>query len=318
MNTEDVTLQELIVRALTGRDQRARQSLQTAAASDPELERFCAELQGVVSELAGTADWLSSGPSAELTAKIRQAVIAKLPAAPPHFRTVLLEADLGRRSAARRALLVLVAGVVCVAALLYLWQRSPAEERRLKLTGKSVFESSLQDGMPRGWQKAGEQNWLAGSEGLHTAGNEESGALYYKEGFAADAALALDLDLHVPELGELSSAMVFLADGNGEDAPALDASSRPRSALALEIAADSLVLNGPGRTLLQSRPETGGGGRFYRLRIEYLGSAARVLINNAIFYDGPVPQPRGPFFAGLRVAGPKKNEIRFNTLRLER
>jgi len=320
MNNDDVTLQELIVRALTGRDQSARHALEAAAAGDDELMRFCVELEDVVSLLHGSPDWRAAAPSAELTAKIRQAVVSKLPAAPPHFRTVMLEADLGRRRATRNLVLGVVLGVVAAMALIASWPKARPEGERLMLTGKLVSESALKPGEAlTPWTFSREEKWEIKTEGLHSSGNEESGAAFLKGTLSADAAIALNVDVHVPELGERSSVTVFLADAESESGPSFDAASRPRSALALEIAADGLVLTGPGRALLQSRPDSNADGRFYRIRLEYLGRVVRVLINNESFFDGPLPQPtRGPFFAGLRVAGPKKNEIFFNTIRLER
>jgi len=320
VNNEDVTLQELIVRALTGRDQLARQSLQSAAGMDPELQKFCSELEDVVSLLAGSKDWRDAEPSAELTAKIRQAVVSKLPAAPPHFRTVMLEADLGRRRAARKFVLSVVIGVLFVAGLLYLWQRPRLEGERLALTGTLVIDAPLKPGDKLdGWSFTREERWEIEANGLHTTTGEEFGAMFLKESFPADHAVGFNLDVHVPELGEASSLTVFLADAEGEATPGFDAASRPRSALALELAGDSIVLNGPGRALLHSRPGNTAGGRYIRIRMEFLGRLVRVLVNNETFFEGPLPQPpRGPLFAGIRVAGPKKNEIFFNSIRIER
>lgn len=320
MDNEDATLQELIVRALTGSDQSARQSLQAAAGMDPELQKFCSELEDVVSLLAGSKEWRDATPSAELTAKIRQAVVTKLPTAPPHFRTVMLEADLGRRRAARKLILTVILAVLCVAGLAYLWQRPRLEGEKLALSGKLVVDAPLKIGDKiDGWSFTREERWEIVANGLHTTSGEEFGAMFLKENFSADHAVGLNLDVHVPELGEGSSVTVFLADADGESTPGFDAASRPRSALALELAGDSLVLNGPGRALLHSRPGNTAGGRFFRIRMEYLGRIVRVLINNETFFEGSLPQPpRGPLFAGMRVAGPKKNEIFFNSIRIER
>src|SRR5260221_2580817 len=114
MPLDDPSLQELIVRALTGQDRQAQQSLADAAAKDPELRKFCDELDEVVSLLAGSKEWRKQFPSAELTEKVRQAVVSKLPSAPPHFRTVMMESDLGRRRSMRWILFV----VILLAALL--------------------------------------------------------------------------------------------------------------------------------------------------------------------------------------------------------
>ncbi|HYG73880.1 MAG TPA: hypothetical protein VEK08_02515 [Planctomycetota bacterium] len=320
MNNDDVTLQELIVRALTGRDHGARSTLEAAAAGDPELMRFCAELEDVVSMLHGSPDWRAAAPSAELTAKIRQAVVSKLPAAPPHFRTVMLEADLGRRRATRNLVIISLLLIVALIAAIASWPKPKSEGERLKLSGKLLSEAALKAGEPlSAWTFAREEKWEIRGEGLHSSGGEDAGAAFLKEALSADAALAMNVDVHVPELGDRSNVTIFLTDAEGETGPSFDAASRPRSALALEIAADGLVLNGPGRSLLHSKPDSNADGRFYRIRMEYLGRFARVLINNETFFDGPIPQPmRGPLYAGVRVAGPKKNDIFFNTVRLER
>ena len=159
MVDDDVTLQELIVRALTGRDEMARRSMDSAAASDPELQKFCDELQDIVGTLAGSSDWRALTPSSELTARIRQAVVAKLPAAPPHFRTVLLEADLGRRRAARRV--VLQAGALLIAAALvaYLWQRPQTGSGRLDIGGRLVYQAAWKGEPLQGFSMAREEKW---------------------------------------------------------------------------------------------------------------------------------------------------------------
>jgi hypothetical protein len=320
MNNDDVTLQELIVRALTGRDQLARQSLQSAATMDPELQKFCSELDDVVSLLTGSQDWRAATPSAELTAKIRQAVVSKLPTAPPHFRTVMLEADLGRRRAARKTVVFIVVALIALAGVIYLWQKPRLEGERLELTGKLVLDSALKPGDSLlGWNFTRDEKWDISKDGLHTTAGEDFAAMYLKEGFPSDHALALNMDVHVPELGEGSSVTLFIADAGGDAAPGFDAASRAQSALALDVAGDSLVLNGFGRALLHSRPGNTAGGRFLRIRMEFLGRRTRVLINNESFFEGALPQPpKGPLFAGMRVAGPKKNEIFFNTIRVER
>ena len=319
MRNDDVTLQELIVRALSGRDNEARRSLENAAASDPELQRFCSELEEVVSALAGSTDWRAAAPSPELTAKIRQAVVAKLPSAPPHFRTVLLEADLGHRRATRRLLLWAVLLAVALAALLYLWQKPRGEGERLHLTGKSVFEAPLNGEPLKGWEFVREAAWQCGPDGLHSGGTDDSDAAYLKDGFSAEHALACNVDVRIPGLDEESSVTVFLADTHGSARPLFDAWLHPSVALELEITADGLVLNGPGRTLLQSQPAANAGGTFLRLRMEHLGRQARVVVNGKVLFEGPLPRPlQGPLHCGMRVAGRKKNQVLFNALRIER
>ncbi|MGD0089988.1 MAG: hypothetical protein ABSE73_08715 [Planctomycetota bacterium] len=323
MNNEDLTLQELIVRALTGRDNEARRSLETAAASDPELRRFYSELEDIVSVLSGSPDWRAAKPSPELTAKIRQAVVAKLPAAPPHFRTVLLESDLGRSRATRRLLLCLALPVLLAAAALYLWRRPGAEGERLKLAGKSVFEAPLQGQPLSGWEFVRGAAWQTGPDGLHSSGVDDSDAAYLKDGFSAGSALACNVDVRVPGLDEQSSVTIFLADAQGAAHPLFDAWLHPAAALELEITADGLVLNGPGngpeKTLLQSQPAVNAAGTFLRLRLEHLGRQACVVVNGKVLFEGALPRPLlGPLHPGIRVAGPKKNEILFNALRIER
>jgi len=319
MRNDDLTLQELIVRALTGRDNEARRSLDNAAASDPELRRFCSELEEVVSALAGSTDWRTAAPSPELTAKIRQAVVAKLPSAPPHFRTVLLEADLGHRRATLRLALWALLLAAAVTALLYVWPRPRGEGERLKLTGKSVFEAPLKGEPLKGWEFVRQAAWQNEAQGLHSGGTEDSDAVYLKEGFSAEQALACNVDVSTPGLDEQSSVTVFLADAQGAERPLSDAWLRPSVALELEITADGLVLYGPGKTLLQSQPLAFAGGTFLRLRLEHLGRQARVVVNGKVLFEGPLPRPfQGPLHPGMRVAGQRKNQVLFNALRIER
>jgi hypothetical protein len=319
MNGDDVTLQELIVRALTGRDETARRSLDDAAAIDQDLQRFCAELDEVVVMLTGCREWRAAKPTPELTAQIRAAVVSKLPAAPPHFRTVLLEADLGRRRAARRLTIALVVAAAVVAGVLYLFQRSRGESERWKLSGKLVLDAPLKGEPLKGFEFVRETNWQSAAEGLRSNGAEDSGAVCLKEGYDAGRALALNVEVRMPALDEQSGVTIFLADAPGAGRPAFDSASRPQHALALEITADSLVLTGPGHAFLQSRSSSGAGGAFLRVRIEHLGAYARVLVNEQPFFDGVLPRRlQGPLCPGVRVSGPRKNEVIFNALRLER
>ena len=319
MKNDDLTLQELIVRALTGRDNNARRSIEAAAASDPELQAFYAELEDVVSTLTGSRDWRAAAPTPEIAAKIRQAVVAKLSAAPPHFRTVMLEADLGRRRATRRLLLCIGVAVVLLGALVYLWQRPRWEGERLKLKGKSVFEAPLKGEPLQGWEHIREAPWQSGSAGLHSGGSEDSDAVYLKEGFAADSALAFNVDVRIASLDERSSVTVFLADAQGAPHPLFDPWLQPVTALGLEVTADGLVLNGPGNALLHSQPAANASGAFLRLRVEHLGRYVRAVVNEKVLFEGPLSRPlHGPVHPGMRVVGPRKNEILFNAARVER
>jgi hypothetical protein len=319
MNNDDVTLQELIVRALTSRDSDARRSIEEATASDPELMRFFTELEDVVTTLAGSNDWRAAAPSVELTAKIRQAVVAKLPAAPPHFRRVVLEADLGRRRAARHVLLWIAAGLLGLAGLLYFWQRPRTEGSRLMLSGKSVFEAPFKGESLKGWAFIRETPWQVGADGVHSVSAEDSDAVYLKDGFGAEDALAFNVDVRVPGLDEQSTLTVFLADAQGAAQPVFDAWCDPLAALELEITADGFVLNGPGRALLRSQPASNTAGSFVRLRLEHLGRHARAVVNGKVVFEGVLTRSlQGPLHPGMRVSGPQKNEILFNAARIER
>lgn len=319
MQNDDVTLQELIVRALTGRDNEARRTIENAAASDPELQRFYAELEEIAGVLAGSSDWRAVKPSVELTNKIRQAVVAKLPSAPPHFRTVILESDLGRRRATQRLLLWLFLTALLAVVVVVAWPRPRGENDRQTLSGKSVYEAPLKGEPLQGWQFVRGTAWRTGPEGLQAGGADETDAAYLKEGFSAEQPLAYDVDVCLPALGEQTSVTVFLAEAQGALAPAFDAWLRPEEALELELTADGLVLNGPGKTLLRSQPAPQAGGAFLRLRLEHLGKQARVVVNGKALFEGFLPRPlQGVLYPGLRVAGPNKNEILFNALRIER
>ncbi|MCY3023963.1 MAG: hypothetical protein NTW87_33710 [Planctomycetota bacterium] len=319
MVDDDVTLQELIVRALTGRDQQARKSLDAAAASDPELQRFCAELDEVVTTLAGSTSWRAAPPSPELTAMIRQAVISRLPAAPPHFRTVMLEADLGRRRARKRLVLWVLLGLVLLAAAIYVCQRPPREGERLRLTGKAVFDAPLKGEPLNGWEFVTAAPWNSAAEGLRAGGATDVAALHLKDGFDCARALAFNVDLRVVSLDDETAVTVFLADAQGGVQPLFGPAARPRAALELDITADGMFLYGPSHALLQSQPAAIASGMFMRVRMEYLGQEARVLVNGKVLFEGALPRPlQGPLYPGMRVTGPKKNEIAFNSVRVER
>ena len=91
------------------------------------------------------------------TGAFNQAVVTKLPAAPPHFRTVLLEADLGRRQAARKLVFTVVVAVLGFTGLLYLWQRPHAEGVAVQRVDVGAdpgidpqFEAAIDDSLPKG------------------------------------------------------------------------------------------------------------------------------------------------------------------------
>lgn len=317
----DPTLQELIVRALSGQDPRARRRLDDAAGRDPDLKRFCDELDEVVSELIGHREWRRQAPSPELTAKIRQAVIAKLPDAPPHFDTVLMDADLGRRRTLWKVLAAVLLGAVVLTFVFWNASRSRTGSPRLALGGRVAFEAKLQGEPLEGWTFLGDGSWVGNAEGsrLDAPAGSEAAAAYLKRGIRGDEALAFNLDVNAPELEPGSLVSVFFADGADGPESSFSSSARPERALLLELSGDGLVLYGPERNLLQSRPVTQSGAGYYRLRLEHLGPDVRVLVNGEVFYDGPAGRPlRGPLHPGWRVAGLQKGAFRFNSARLER
>lgn len=322
MSKDDPTLQELIVRALTGTDRHAKESLESAVAGDPALRQFCAELDDVVNLLAGCKDWRRQSPTAELTAKIREAVATKLPTAPPHFRTVFMEADLGRRSSMRKLVAVIVVLLLLIAAAIPFFLKQDQDVvRRPKLEGKAIFETTLtKDGDPlQKWSQSGTGAWEIGGGSLHAQESENPGAFYLKEGFDAGHPLAFDIQTSVPELDEHSTVSVFLADAAGATQPVFNAGARPAQALSLEIGRDGLVLSCPARPLLQSKPRENLNAHLYRLRMEYFGSSIRILVDGEVFFDGAdIATPQGPLHPGVRVAGPQKNAVRFNAVRIER
>ena len=319
MAREDATLQELIVRALTGMDARARQSLDSAAARDPQLRQFCAELDEVVNLLAGSKDWRAETPSAELTAKVRRAVAEKLPSAPPHFRKVLIDEDLGRGEMLRKLTLGSAGALILLLVLAWMWFSRTGGPGPLKLDGRVIFEAPLKDGSLAGWARAGDGAWQSGPDGLRVEGGDDPSAYFLQNGFDVSEPLAFVIDVSVPSLDSGSNVVVFLAEGAGGAQPVFRDGFRPARALALEIGRDGLLLSGANGAPLQSRPLSNAAARFYRLRLELLGQRARVLMNDEIFFDGPLAHPpRGALHAGVRVAGPQKSEVRFNAARLER
>jgi hypothetical protein len=100
--------------------------------------------------------------------------------------------------------------------------------------------------------------------------------------------------------------------------PTFTPEGRPERSISLVLNADSLVLYDASQAFLSSRP-LGKAQGFYTLRIEYLGAHLRVLVKGEVLYDGPLNQVlRGPLHIGLRTSGPRKVDLRFNAVRLER
>lgn len=320
MAYDDVTLQELIVRALTGMDKRASASLEVATAGDPELKQFCNDLDQVVNLLAGCKDWRSEPPSQELTAKIRKAVAEKLSAAPPHFRTVMIEADLGRRKSVKRVLLFAVFAILAAAIITWLSGFRVGSGEGLRLAGVVLYEASLSkpDDLKR-WENLGDGTWSAGADGASVKGGDAASALVLKDGFDGKDALAFEIDAKLPGLDEQSGVVVFWAEGSESAQPGFNASARPNRALSIEITRESLVLTGPDQVLLQSAPTSSAEPRFIRIRLEHLGDRVRALINGKVFFDGTtVHALRGRLFPGMRLVGSQKVEVRFNAPRVER
>ena len=319
MAHEDPTLQELIVRALTGRDAKARQLLDNAASSDPELRQFYAELNEVVNVLAGSTDWRNQAPSPSLSVKIWDAVSEKMQSAPPRFHTVLLEADLGRRRAVTRLILVILAGTLILGLLAWAVFKRREGDGRLKLSGKMVFQTNLKNNKIQDWQLAGEAAMETGSDGFRFGDGEAAGTLFLKKGFDAESAIAFEIDVNVPELDEKSNVVVFLAESEDAAQPLFHAGTRPAQALSIEISQAGMVLSDAEHALLHSSPRSHPGAFLYTLRLEHLGPRVRALINGDVFFDGlPSRQLRGKLFPGIRLMGPQKNLVRFNNARVER
>jgi hypothetical protein len=316
---DDKSLQELIVRALTGLDARARQSLDAATRNDPALRQFCAELDEVVSLLVGSKEWRSEKPSAELTAKIRSAVASKLPSAPAHFRTVMLEGDLGRS----KTILGVILALLCVASLIVVavhwWNVQRAVDRNLVLAHQVIIDTRFNEKQFTGWDFVGDGAWESGPDGLKVTGSDEPGAIVMRKGYDAEHALAFQLDVAVPGLEERSNAIIFLAEAADAPLPAFSPAIQPGQALTLEITRDGVFAYGPDQALLQSRPVSNAQPHFYQVRLEHLGPRVRVLINGETFFEGPASRPlHGNLHPGARLAGPQKKEVRFNAVRVER
>ena len=320
MSPDDLSLQELIVRALTGLDNRARQSLDAASAGDPELRQFCAELDEVVSLLVGSKDWRSEKPSAELTAKIRSAVASKLPSAPPHFRTVMMESDLGRRKTIIGLVVAIIAVLgVLILAISFIGLPHFGGDQALTLSHNVAYSASLKESKLNGWELVGDGTWEPGKDGLKAGGSDDAGAIYLQSGYDAEHAIAFQIEVGVPGLDERSKAVVFLAEGGGSGAPAFTPSVQPAQALTLEITRDGVFASGPDHQLLQSRPVSNAEAHFYQVRLEHLGGRVRVLVNGEVFFEGPASRPlHGTLYPGIRLAGPQKKDVRFNAARVER
>ncbi len=318
MSPDDASLQELIVRALTGLDNRARQSLDAASAGDPELRQFCAELDEVVSLLVGSKDWRNEKPSAELTAKIRTAVASKLPSAPPHFRTVMLESDLGRRKTIIGLVVAIVAALgALILAISFIGLPKFGGDQALSLGHNVAYSATLKEPKLIGWELVGDGAWEPGKDGLKAGGSEDAGAIYLQNGYDADHAIAFQIEVGVPGLDERSKAVVFLAEGG--QSPAFTPSVQPAQALTLEITRDGVFASGPDHQLLQSRPVSNAEAHFYQVRLEHLGGRVRVLVNGEVFFEGPASRPlHGTLYPGVRLAGPQKKDVRFNAARVER
>jgi hypothetical protein len=324
MQTDDLTLQELIVRALTSRDSNARRSLERAAAHDPELQKFCAELDDLVQTLSGAKDWRNEQPSEELRQKIRDAVVSKLPAAPPHFRTVLLEEDLGpqRAHASTFIFLGIVAAAIVLLVYMSLNLRNGTGSERLSLKGEAVYASPWNAATPGALDKWDAQRgpaWVAGAEGVSASAGEDTGVLLFHDGLNAAGAVAFSIDVKIPELDAKSSASIFLAAAGPDGKPEIDAAGSPASAITLDILPDGIQLMGPGRALLAARAVSNARGGFYRVRIEHLGGYARVTVNGDVYAERALSHPLdGTLIPGLRVSGPRRDGMLFNNVRIER
>jgi hypothetical protein len=316
MATQDPSLEELIVRALTSQDHKAHEALEAASREDAELKQFCDELNQVINTLAKCKDWRAEAPSATLREKVRQAVRAKMTQAPPRFQAVVLDADLGREKATRRLVYVLLAVLAAAALVALVLSRRPREEGgKLRLTGQRAFEAQPEQDRPEAWAAHTDDPADANLKALRREGSVNT--IYLKNGFKADAAVALQAEIELPELDEKSSVMLFLADAAGAERPTLTSSARPEQALYLEITQDSIVLYEAGRWLHSKHISRAQG--FYRLRLEYLGSQIRALVNDEPLFEGHVTQVlRGPLHPGLRAAGPQKSKFRLNGVWVER
>jgi hypothetical protein len=318
MGADDSNAEELIVRALTGQDPEAHAALEKAAKDDPELQKFYTELNTIVQKMAECRDWRAEPPTPTARERVRQAVLAKLQMAPPRFKAVILDVEVARRKVARRLLVGLVGVAVlgaCIAGAIVL--ASGGKRGRLQLSGQPAFEVSDAKDQPEAWASfAGE---LTGAGLAALKQDAPVNSIYLRRGLPVDQALAFQVDLDVPDFQDnVSSVTLFVADALNQTQPAFTPEGRPERSVSLVINADSLVLYDASQAFLGSRA-LGKAQGFYSLRIECLGAFLRVLVKGEVLYDGPLNQVlRGPLHVGLRTSGPRKADLRFNAVRLER
>lgn len=315
MAADEAEVQELIVRALTGKDQSARAALESAALKDEELRRFCAEMEALVRSLQESTAWRREAPGAALSARVREAVVNRLPAAPPQVQATLVEAGLAGRRAVRRRLLILLVLLCAPLVVLSVWLAlRRGDPGRFALQGRSAFAAAPGGDRSEDWEHApeGVSGGLAGLAAPAPAAR----VIRLKRSFPAEAALAAEVEFEPPEGAAELSVSLFLAEAQGASPPLWGMEARPERALLIECSADGVVLLDPARRLLCSFPHPPGG--FCRLRLEHLGNAARVLLNGRLLYDGPQPQPlRGRLHPGLRLAGAGKEKVLVKAFRVE-
>ena len=317
MGIDDSNAEELIVRAVTGQDPKAQAALHEATKDDPELEQFYSELNKIVHNLAECRDWRAEPPTPTARERVRQAVLAKLQQAPPRFKAAILDVEVARRKVTRRLLVMLAALAVVAAGVAgVIFMTTSGKRGRLQLSGQEAFRATDKDDRPGDWASPGGQ--LTGASLASLKEEAPVNTIFLKTGFPTDRALAYQVDLDLPELDDKSSVTVFLADAKAEKKPAFTPIGRPERSVYIEITTDSLVLYDADGELLSARP-LGEAKGYYTLRLEYLGAHLRALVKGEVLYDGPLNQVlRGPLHAGLRTAGPRKSELRFNAVRLER
>jgi len=317
MGMDDSNAEELIVKAVTGQDPKVQAALEEATKDDPELQQFYTEINSIVHSLAECRDWRAAPPTPTARERVRQAVLAKLQQAPPRFKAVILDVEVARRKVTRRLLVVVAVLALVGAGIGVMVFFAAADKRgRLQLTGQPAFSVTGENDQPEAWASPG--GHLSG-KGL-AALKEEAPAstIYLRGGFPVENALAYQVDLEIPKLDEESFVTIFLADAEAREQPSFTPAGRPERSIYIEISADSLVLYDAGQAPLCAKQLDKAEG-FYRLRLEYLGAHLRALVKGEVIYDGPLNQVlRGPLHAGLRTAGPRKAELRFNAVRLER
>ncbi len=328
MAQSDPQLMEMIMRALTSRDRPAMLMLEEACNRDPEIKAFYDDLNEVVSLLAGSKDWRRETPTASLRAKIREAVQAKLPNAPPSLRLVFTESDLGRRKTTRNLILATIGAILLIAALAWFCSRFTGGDSggKLELTGQRIYDNPLKNTGAQDWDYALSSGgaWEIRNGGLCSpaagdTANSSPATAIMKVSHEAKRALAFTVETKAPDLDDGTGLMVFLAEGSGDGPPQLGPGERPERAVSLEINREGILIQGIAHALLDSKPFNGPAARFFQIRLEHLGANVRVLINGEVRFDGPMPQRlRGNLYPGLRVSGPKKSEIIFNAARVER